>query len=83
MVIAVQLLRSHKLHNDCIMETLKLEMDALRDFGSLLEEVGRPTEAEVLDYFETVGLCLDQRAQASLQLQVELDRISRGEPPEE
>ena len=83
MVIAVRLLRSHKLHVDRIMETLKMEMDALRDFDGLLEEVGRPTEAEVLDYFETVGLCLDQRSHATMSLQVELDRISRGEPPEE
>ena len=80
MVIAIRLLRDHKLHVDRIMETLKMEMDALRDFDSLLELAGRPTEAEVLDYFESVGLCLDQRMQASLQLQAELDKISRGEP---
>lgn len=83
MVIAIRLLRAHKLHVDRIMETLKMEMDALRDFDRLLEEAGRPTEEETLDYFESVGLCLDQRGQASAQLQHELDRISRGEPPEE
>lgn len=83
MVIAVRLLRAHKMHVDRIMETLKMEMDALRDFDRLLEEVGRPTEEETLDYFESVGLCLDQRSQASAHLQHELDRISRGEPPVE
>ena len=83
MVIAIRLLRSHKVHVDRIMETLKLEMEALRDFDSLLEKAGRPTEEETLDYFETVGLCLDQRAQAAVHLQHELDLISRGEPPEE
>lgn len=80
MVIAIRLLRAHKLHVDRIMETLKMEMDALRDFDRLLEQAGRPTEEEVLDYFESVGLCLDQRSQASARLQLELDRISRGEP---
>lgn len=83
MVIAIRLLRAHKAHVDQIMETLKIEMDTLRDFDRLLEEPGRPSEEEVLDYFESVGLCLDQRLQAGQQLQREMDRISRGEPPQE
>jgi hypothetical protein len=83
MVIAIRLLRAHKAHVDHIMETLKIEMDALRDFDRLLEEPGRPSEEEVLDYFESVGLCLDQRSQAAQHLQQEMDRISRGEPPQE
>ncbi|GAX10764.1 hypothetical protein FisN_14Lh284 [Fistulifera solaris] len=83
MVIAIRLLRAHKVHVDRIMEILRMEMDALRDFDQLLEESGRPTEEEVLDYFESVGLCLDQRSQTSAQLQHELDRISRGSPVED
>ena len=82
MVIAIRLLRAHKAHVDQIMETLKIEMDTLRDFDRLLEEPGRPLEEEVLDYFESVGLCLDQRTQAGATLQKEMDRISRGEPPQ-
>ena len=82
MVIAIRMLRAHKEHVDSIMETLRIEMDTLRDFDKLLEEPGRPTEEEVLDYFESVGLCLDQRSQAGHVLQRELDRISRGEPPQ-
>jgi archaellum component FlaD/FlaE len=81
MVIAIRLLRAHKEHVDTVMETLKVEMDTLRDFDNLLEETGRPTEEEVLDYFESLGLCLDQRTQSGAQLQREMDRISRGEPP--
>jgi archaellum component FlaD/FlaE len=81
MVIAIRLLRAHKEHVDTVMETLKVEMDTLRDFDNLLEETGRPTEEEVLDYFESLGLCLDQRTQSGSQLQREMDRISRGEPP--
>jgi hypothetical protein len=80
MGIAIRLLRSHKEHVDTIMETLKVEMDTLRDFDKLLEKSGRPTEEEVLDYFEALGLCLDQRSQSGIVLQREMDRISRGEP---
>lgn len=80
MVIAIRLLRAHKSHVDQIMETLKIEMDTLRDFDRLLEEPGRPTEEEVLNYFESVGLCLDQRFLVGRDLQREMDRISRGEP---
>jgi len=83
MVIAIRLLRAHKEHVDTIMETLRVEMDTLRDFDSLLEESGRPTEEETLDYFEAIGLCLDQRAQSGAMMQKELDLISRGEPPRE
>ena len=83
MVIAIRLLKAHKAHVDAIMETLRIEMDTLRDFDRLLEEPGRPTEDEVLDYFESVGLCLEQRTVAGVQMQEELDRVSRGEPPTE
>ena len=83
MVIAIRLLKAHKAHVDAIMETLRIEMDTLRDFDRLLEEPGRPTEDEVLDYFESVGLCLEQRTMAGVQMQEELDRVSRGEPPNE
>ncbi|KAL7569942.1 hypothetical protein ACA910_008602 [Epithemia clementina (nom. ined.)] len=83
MVIAIRLLKAHKSHVDAIMETLRIEMDTLRDFDRLLEEPGRPTEDEVLDYFESVGLCLEQRTLAGVQMQEELDRVSRGEPPSE
>ena len=83
MVIAIRLLKAHKEHVDTIMETLRIEMDTLRDFDQLLEEAGRPTEEEVLDYYESVGLCLEQRSAAGAKLQVELDRVSRGESPME
>lgn len=83
MVIAIRLLKAHKDHVDTIMETLRIEMDTLRDFDKLLEEAGRPNEEEVLDYYESVGLCLEQRAAAGAKLQQELNRVSRGEPPAE
>jgi hypothetical protein len=83
MVIAIRLLKAHKEHVDAIMETLRIEMETLRDFDQLLEEPGRPTEEEVLDYFESVGICLEQRTLAGSQLQRELDLVSRGEPPQD
>ena len=82
MILAIRLLRAHKLHVDQIMETLKMEMDTLRDFDRLLEEPGRPTEDELINYYEAVDLCLEQRFQAGCDLRNEMDRISAGEPPE-
>lgn len=81
MRIAQDLLESHKRHVDQIMETLKVEMDALRDFEALLieqSENGRPTEEEVLQYFESVGLCLEARTKAGNILQSKMDKISQG-----
>jgi hypothetical protein len=63
------------------METLKVEMDALKEFELILLEQGprRPNEEEVLVYFEALGVCLDQRTKAGKRLQKEMDRISSGE----
>ena len=78
--IAHQLLEAHKLHVDQVMEVLKVEMDALKDFELILLEEGprRPSEEEVLEYFESVGLCLEQRSKAGTILQKKMDRISKG-----
>ncbi len=78
--IAHQLLEAHKLHVDQVMEVLKVEMDALKDFELILLEEGprRPTEEEVLEYFESLGLCLEQRTKAGQILRKKLDRISQG-----
>lgn len=78
-VIAIRLLRAHKAHVDQIMETLKLEMDTLRDFDRLLEEPGRPSEEELVNYYEAVDLCLEQRLSAGLDLRREMNRISAGD----
>lgn len=78
--IAYELLEAHKLHVDQVMETLKVEMDALKDFEMILLEQGplRPTEEEVVEYFESLGLCLEQRRKAGMILQKRMDRISQG-----
>ena len=78
--IAYELLEAHKAHVDQIMETLKVEMDALKDFELIMLEQGpvRPTEEEVLEYFESLGLCLEQRKKAGSIMQKKMDRISQG-----
>jgi len=78
--IAYELLEAHKLHIDQVMETLKVEMDALKDFEFILLEQGpvRPTEEEVVEYFESLGLCLEQRKKAGTIMQKKMDRISQG-----
>ena len=78
--IAHELLEAHKLHVDQVMEILKVEMDALKDFELIMLEKGprRPTEEEVLEYFEGLELCLEQRKKAGLIMQKKIDRISQG-----
>jgi len=78
--IAHELLEAHKLHVDQVMETLKVEMDALKDFELIMLEQGpqRPTEEEVVEYFESLGLCLEQRKKAGSIMQKKMDRISQG-----
>jgi len=62
------------------METLRLEMDTLKEFEELLmsQDPSKPSEEDVLDYFESVGLCLDQRTASGNELQIAMDRISQG-----
>lgn len=78
--IAYELLEAHKLHVDQIMETLKVEMDVLKDFELVMLEKGpiRPSEEEVLEYFESLGLCLEQRKKASAIMEKKMARISQG-----
>jgi hypothetical protein len=73
-------LEAHKKHVDIIMETLKVEMDALKEFEMVMlnKDPLRPTEDEVLEYFESVGLCVAQRAKAGTILQKKMDKISSG-----
>ena len=81
MQISQQLLEAHRNHVDKLMETLRMEMDALKEFELLVIDESkptRPTEEEVLDYFESIGLCLDQRTASGKELQREMDRISKG-----
>ncbi|GAX19211.1 hypothetical protein FisN_4Lu587 [Fistulifera solaris] len=82
-ITALRLSRAHKTHIDRIMKTLVIEMDVLRNIDHLCEREDRLTEQEVLDYFESVGRCLDQRRQSGADLQHELDPISRGSPLQE
>jgi hypothetical protein len=78
--IAIELLEAHKQHVDDLMQILKVEMEMLRNFEEIVleENLQKPTEEEVLEYFESVGLCLDQRKKAGKFVQKKMDRISQG-----
>jgi hypothetical protein len=55
------------------MDTLRMEMDGLKEFDQLVIDESKPTqptEEEVLDYFESgVGLCLDQQTAGGKEAQ--------------
>jgi hypothetical protein len=58
-----------------------MEMDALKEFEQVVMDESKPTwptEEGVLDYFESVGLCLDQRTVGGKELQHEIDCINKG-----
>jgi len=74
--IARQLLDAHRAHVDKIMETLRVEMDSMRDFEKKVMDEQHLSEDEVLTYFESIGLCLDQRSSSAEILQDEMDRIA-------
>ena len=78
--LAQTLLDAHREHMDKIMETLRLEMDTMKEFEELMisNDTSTPSEEQVLDYFESVGLCLDQRVESGKELQIAMDRISQG-----
>jgi hypothetical protein len=78
--IAHELLEGHKHHVDDLMQILKVEMEMLKDFELIMLEQGprRPTEEEVLEYFESLGLCLEQRKKAGKLMQKKMDSISEG-----
>jgi len=79
--IARELLSAHRSHIDGLMATLRMEMDVVRDFETILqdgEESDRPTEDDVLDYFESMQMCLDERTEMGNTLRKQLDQISQG-----
>jgi hypothetical protein len=79
--IARELLSAHRSHIDGLMATLRMEMDVVRDFETILqdgEESDGPTEDDVLDYFESMQMCLDERTEMGNTLRKQLDQISQG-----
>ena len=80
--IAGALLSAHRYHIDGLMATLRVEMDVVRDFeasvqtGQIYGAAAGPSEDDVLDYFESVQMCLDERAEMGNALRKALDKIS-------
>lgn len=76
-LVAQQLVERHKSHVEELMETIKLEMDLIRD----MEKNEHPSEEDVLDYYEAVHLCLEQRTQSGDDIRKAMEYMSRGEKP--
>jgi len=77
--VGTDILTAHKHHIDELMETLRTEMDVVQKFEQIHL---RSSEDEVLEYFESMAVCLDQRVEACDELRRVMDRISRGAPPD-
>jgi hypothetical protein len=86
--IANQLLSAHKSYIDELMEALRIEMNTVRNFESLLVQSQNnpgpdgsygPSEDDVLRYFEAVYSYLDKSAVNNSKLRREMERISKSE----
>ena len=84
--VANQLLAAHKLYIDDLMESLRGEMNTVRDFETLLVKSQRypkddgaygPSEDDVLKYYEAVYSYLDKGGENSIKLRKEMERISK------
>jgi hypothetical protein len=75
LVIAKKLLSAHKKAVDSTMEILRLEMDTLEDFERNVKsrDPNKPSEEDVLTYFEALGMCLDKRSEVAKELQSAMD----------
>jgi len=88
-LVSNQLLSAHKAYIDELMESLRTEMNTIRDFEALLvkaqnnpdEATGTygPTEDDVLGYYESVYSYLDRGSENSTRLRHEMERIGRTE----
>jgi len=85
--IASQVLAAHKEYVDKVMENLREEMEAIQVFEELLMAGGtprksaviRPSEEEVLGYFEEVHKFVDRAAENGSKLTENLDKVSHGD----
>ena len=85
--IASQVLAAHKEYVDNVMENLREEMEAIQVFEELLMAGGtprkstviRPSEEEVLGYFEEVHKFVDRAAENGSKLTENLDKVSHGD----
>lgn len=84
--VANQLLAAHKLYIDDLMESLRGEMNTVRDFETLLvksqshprdDGAYGPSEDDVLKYYEAVYSYLDKGGDNSIKLRKEMERISK------
>lgn len=86
--VANQLLSSHKAYIDELMESLRTEMNTVREFEALLVQSMKntnpdglfgPSEDEVLKYFETVYGFLEKGTENGTKLREAMEKISQTE----
>ena len=87
--VANQLLSAHKSYIDELMESLRTEMNTVREFeASLLQSKSNlssnggsygPTEDEVLKYYETVYGFLERGTENGTKLREAMEKVSRTE----
>lgn len=86
--VANQLLSAHKTYIDELMESLRTEMNTVREFEALLVQSMKstspdgsfgPSEDEVLKYFETVYGFLEKGTENGTKLREAMETISRTE----
>ena len=83
-VIANQLLAAHKAYIDEFMDCLQAEMKLIKNFEEIMKSsrsshCNRPSEEDVISYFESVYQLLDKETHNSNTLRSALVRISQGE----
>jgi len=86
--VANQLLSAHKTYIDELMESLRTEMNTVREFEAQLVQskstpredgLYGPSEDEVLKYFETVYGFLEKGTENGTKLREAMERVSRAE----
>jgi len=63
--VGTNILKAHKHHIDKLMETLRMEMDVVQKFERIYQT---STEDEILENFESMAVCLDQRVNLVIKL---------------
>lgn len=79
--IAKKLVAAHKKAIDDMMEIIAVEMNTLQEFENDVENgnSGKPSEDDVLNYFEALGLCLSKKGEVDKELRKTMEEVSGGE----
>ena len=88
-LVATQLLAAHKSYIDELMESLRQEMNVVRDFEAILNGISENgsdgvgeeclTEEDVLRYFETVHGFLDRNTENGKKMRQAMESVSKAD----